>query len=76
MATHSSILAWRIPWTKEHGRLQSKESYMNEQLGTQAQGELNQKNEMKRNVLLALMQRKELGAVGCNVDPGRKCHIQ
>ena len=23
MATHSSILAWRIPWTKEHGRLQS-----------------------------------------------------
>ena len=24
MATHSSILAWRIPWTKEPGRLQSK----------------------------------------------------
>ena len=23
MATHSSILAWRIPWTEEHGRLQS-----------------------------------------------------
>ena len=23
MATHSSILAWRIPWTKEPGRLQS-----------------------------------------------------
>ena len=23
MATHSSILAWRIPWTKETGRLQS-----------------------------------------------------
>ena len=22
MATHSSILAWRIPWTKERGRLQ------------------------------------------------------
>ena len=21
MATHSSILAWRIPWTEEHGRL-------------------------------------------------------
>ena len=21
--THSSILAWRIPWTKEPGRLQS-----------------------------------------------------
>ena len=23
MATHSSILAWEIPWTKEPGRLQS-----------------------------------------------------
>ena len=26
MATHSSILAWRIPWTGEPGRLQSSES--------------------------------------------------
>ena len=23
MTTHSSILAWKIPWTKEPGRLQS-----------------------------------------------------
>ena len=23
MANHSSILAWRIPWTKEPGRLES-----------------------------------------------------
>ena len=23
MATHSSILAWRIPWTEGHGGLQS-----------------------------------------------------
>jgi len=23
MTTHSSILAWRIPWTEEPGRLQS-----------------------------------------------------
>ena len=23
MATHSTILAWRIPWTEEPGRLQS-----------------------------------------------------
>ena len=32
MATHSSILAWEIPWTEEPGRLQSvglqKESVM------------------------------------------------
>ena len=26
MATHSSILAWRIPWTEEPGRLQSMDS--------------------------------------------------
>ena len=26
MATHSSILAWRIPWTEKPGRLQSMES--------------------------------------------------
>ena len=26
MATHSSILAWRIPWTGEPGGLQSMES--------------------------------------------------
>ena len=26
MATHSSILTWRIPWTEEPGRLQSRES--------------------------------------------------
>ena len=33
MATHSSILAWRIPWTEEPGRLWSighKESSMTE----------------------------------------------
>ena len=26
MATHSTILAWKIPWTEEPGRLQSMES--------------------------------------------------
>ena len=26
MATHSSILAWRIPWTEEPGGMQSVES--------------------------------------------------
>ena len=26
IATHSSILSWRIPWTEEPGRLQSMES--------------------------------------------------
>ena len=23
MATHSSTLVWKMPWTEEHGRLQS-----------------------------------------------------
>ena len=26
MATHVSVLAWRIPWTEEPGRLQSRGS--------------------------------------------------
>ena len=26
MATHSSTLAWKIPWVEEHGRLQSMQS--------------------------------------------------
>ena len=34
MTTHSSVLAWRIPWTEEPGRLQSKELDMTEQLST------------------------------------------
>ena len=38
MATHSSIFAWRIPWTEDPGRLQSRGSlrighdYMTERL--------------------------------------------
>ena len=27
MATHSSVLAWKIPWTEELGRLQSTGSH-------------------------------------------------
>ena len=35
MTTHSAVLAWRIPWTEEPGRLQSwghKEWYTTERL--------------------------------------------
>ena len=32
MATHSSILAWKIPWTEEPFRLQSMESQSRTQL--------------------------------------------
>ena len=41
MATHSSILAWRVPWTEEPGRLQSmrcKELDMTERLTFHAFG--------------------------------------
>ena len=34
MATHSSILAWRIPWTEKPGGLQSKGSQSQTQLST------------------------------------------
>ena len=30
MATHSSILVWRIPWTEEPGRLQSMGSQVSD----------------------------------------------
>ena len=34
MATHSSVLAWKIPWTEEPGRLQSKGSQSRTWLST------------------------------------------
>ena len=34
MATHCSILAWRIPWTEEFGRLWSMGSWSLTQLST------------------------------------------
>ena len=38
MATHSSIPAWKIPWTKEPGRLQSMGSEKSQtRLNTHAQ---------------------------------------
>ena len=41
MATHSRILAWRIPWTEEPGRLQS--------MGTQRVGHDGVMNTMATN---------------------------
>ena len=42
MASHSSILAWRIPWAEEPGRLQSTESqsYATEKLTLSFQAEV------------------------------------
>ena len=38
MATHSSILAWRILWTEEHGGLQSlcQKDPLEEEMATHA----------------------------------------
>ena len=35
VVTHSSILAWKIPWTEEPGRLQSMGSYVYFYVSTQ-----------------------------------------
>ena len=35
MATHSNILAWRIPWTEEPGGLQSMESQESDTLSNE-----------------------------------------
>ena len=40
MATHSSILAWRIPWMEEPGGLQSTGSDMTERLHFRIRGRL------------------------------------
>ena len=34
MATHSSILGWKIPWTEESGGLQSMGSHMGSDMGS------------------------------------------
>ena len=41
MATHSSILAWKIPWTEEPGELQS--------MGSQESGTTGQLNHQNRH---------------------------
>ena len=57
MATHSSILAWEIPWTEKPGRLQSLGSpqRVGHDLGTKQQ----QQNEFP--VMLMLLDQDTLG---------------
>ena len=42
MATHSSILAWRIPWMEEPGGLQSMRSQSQTRLGVLSQAVFSQ----------------------------------
>ena len=49
-ATHSSMLAWRIPWTEEPGGLQSTGSQsqaLPKQLSTHHKGGVNQAKELR-----------------------------
>ena len=48
MATHSSILAWEIPWTEEPGGLQSMGSQrVGNELGTEQQQQKQTKGKAK-----------------------------
>ena len=40
MATHSSILAWEIPWTEEPGRLHSPWGHKESDVTEHAEGNL------------------------------------
>ena len=47
MATHSSILAWRNPWTEEPGRVQF--------MGSQCQTQLNSAQQNTHNINFAIL---------------------
>ena len=60
MTTHSSILAWRIPWTEEPGGLQSMGSHTSwtelKRLGTLAKGETQENCEIRRGKMQAAVE--------------------
>ena len=60
MATHSSILTWRIPWTEESGRLQSEglqESHTTQRLNwcRQTKGAMRQHSSAKPKVITQII---------------------
>ena len=61
MTTHSSILAWKIPWTDEPGRLQSMRS--------QSRTQLSDFTSLLECVLGILLEREEVGG-------GRREHLK
>ena len=60
MATYSSILAWKIPWTEEPGRLQSMGSQKNN--FTAKQQQLQQQNDQSLTLLRAWFHESFFGA--------------
>jgi len=64
MATRSSILAWKIPWTEEPGRLQST----GHDLASKPQpGHLHTTNQSKNET--SILSFSELIMVPCTYDP-------
>ena len=74
MATHCSILAWRIPWTEEPGWLQSMGSLMTEQLtgslftgGGECRGHAHYSACLPDTVLFLTFQKWQLGFFGHSI---------
>ena len=62
MATHSSILAWKIPWTEEPGKLAS--------MGSQRVGHdlvTKQQQQCRFKIILWLFQKKWSFLIGCTI---------
>ena len=70
MATRSSILAWRIPWTEEPGRLQSigsghKESDTTKQLSTHTR---NVQKPLKKKLVESVNKHEKVAHYHCQPD--------
>ena len=61
MATHSSILAWRIPWTEEPGRLQS--------IGSQSRTRLKRLSMHRGKIKNAIKYKMPVGVDRICLDP-------
>ena len=79
MATHSSILAWKIPWTEEPGRLQSMGSQKSRTqlsdftyLLTYSEGRASQVALVVKNCLPMQVEVRNVGLIpGSGRSPGR-----
>ena len=56
MATHSSILAWRIPWAEQHGGLQSSREGIGQELATKQQKHLKTQWRQKNSLCASHLQ--------------------
>ena len=70
MATHSSILAWKTPWTEEPGRLQSMGSQRLGYNGATKQSHTNKTN--KKTNSMGCSRNKQKNSVGCSRSGSKK----